>query len=206
MELNMDAIDNFLNAIIKLVRPLFSRKGLKKYLNGILEPDVEELKLIGNYIEVVRPKMIANGSSIILRQIEQMKIPYLRDITVYELDFLIDSNIDLHGIFDVIIAKGGFNRDLAAIVWNESKKHYEERKVPFMEKIIIPLGIASIPVLAYFLYYLEYSKISNMYIFFILYLLYYVFILIPLSSGSFNINDAKKRLLAGNNRVIFGNN
>ena len=202
----MGAINDLLNIFLNVFRILSSRKRLKKYLNGILEPDIEELEVIKRYIETTRPEMITNGSSHILRQVEQMKIPYFRDLTVYELDFLINSNIDLHGIFDVIIAKGGFNRDLAAIVWNESKKHYEERKVPFMEKIIIPLGIASIPVLAYLLYYLEYSKISNMYIFFILYLLYYVFILIPLSSGPFNINDAKKRLLAGNNRVIFGNN
>ncbi|SAY98797.1 hypothetical protein CHUV0807_1555 [Cardiobacterium hominis] len=43
-------------------------------------------------------------------------------------------------------------------------------------------------------------------VFFIFYLFYLIFILFPLASIPSNINAAKKRLLAGNNRVIFGNN
>jgi len=60
-----------LNDLLNIFRIIFSRKGAKKYLNGILEPDADELEFIRKYIDDIRPRMLENGSSIILQQIEQ---------------------------------------------------------------------------------------------------------------------------------------
>ena len=214
----MATINDFLNIILNVISPFLSRKRLKKYLNGILEPDIEELEVIKRYIETTRPEMITNGSSHILRQVEQMKIPYFRDLTVEELDFLLDKEVGLHGILDVVMAKGGLSRGLASIVWNENRKHYEERKKITGEEAVIFFFIAFIPMIAYGFYIMitrldsgnnglpMVSTFPMLSVFFIFYLFYLIFILFPLASIPSNINAAKKRLLAGNNRVIFGNN
>lgn len=194
-----------LNDFLNIFRIIFSRKGAKKYLNGILEPDADELELIRSYIDDIRPIMIANGSNIISQQIEQMKIPYLRDFTVDELDFLLSNNIDLYGMLDVLMAKGGLTRGLAAITWDESKQHYKVRKKIGIEEFLmlfIPLFVLTVfYLLSFGIDYKVYSvRIYPIFIFFCL------FIVIPMASIPSNINAAKKRLLAGNNRVIFGNN
>ena len=194
-----------LNDLLNIFRIIFSRKGAKKYLNGILEPDADELEFIRKYIDDIRPRMLENGSSIILQQIEQMKIPYLRDLTVNELDFLLTNNINLYGILDVIMAKGGLTRGLAAIVWNEGKQHYNERKKNRMEEFLVffvPLFILTVFYLLSFGLGYEVYGITIYPIF----MFFCSFIAIPMASISSNINSAKKRLLAGNNRVIFGNN
>ena len=214
----MGAINDLLNIFLNVFRILSSRKRLKKYLNGILEPDIEELEVIKRYIETTRPEMITNGSSQILRQVEQMKIPYFRDLTVEELDFLLDKEVGLHGILDVVMAKGGLSRGLAAITWNENRKYYEERKKRAGEEAIIFISISIIPAVFYLSYW-EFVKmassvsslfmtpmLSTLPVFYIFYLFYVVFIVFPLASIPSSINAAKKRLLAGNNRVIFGNN
>ena len=214
----MGALNDFLNIILNVISPFLSRKRLKKYLNGILEPDMEELEIIKLYIERTRPEMMANGASNILRQIEQMKIPYFRDLTVEELDFLLDKEVSLHGILDVVMAKGGLSRGLAAIVWNENRKRYEERKKIIGEELIIFFFIALIPVTVYGAYIViirlelgngslpAASIFPMLSVFFIFYLFYLIFILFPLASIPSNINTAKKRLLRSSNRVIFGNN
>ena len=66
-----------------------------------------------------------------------MKIPYLRDFTFNELDFLLSNNIDLYGMLDIIMAKGGLTRGLAAITWDESKQHYKVRKKIGIEEFLM---------------------------------------------------------------------
>lgn len=170
-----------------------------------MEPDADELELIRSYIDDIRPIMIANGSNIILRQIEQMKIPYLRDFTVNELDFLLSNNIDLYGMLDIIMAKGGLTRGLAAITWDKSKQHYKVRKKIGIEEFLIlfiPLFVLTVfYLLSFGIGYKVYGiTIYPIFIFFCL------FIVIPMASIPSNIKSAKKRLLESSNRVIFGNN
>ncbi|EHM55761.1 hypothetical protein [Cardiobacterium valvarum] len=195
----------FLNDFLNIFRLIFSRKGAKKYLNGILEPDTDELELIRSYIDDIRPIMIANGSNIISQQIEQMKIPYLRDFTVNELDFLLSNNIDLYGMLDIIIAKGGLTRGLAAITWDENKQHYKVRKENGIEEFLmlfIPLFILTVFYLLSFGIDYEVYDITIYPIF----ILFCFFTVIPMVSIPSNIKAAKKRLLKSSNRVIFDNN
>jgi len=194
-----------LNDFLNIFRIIFSRKGAKKYLNGILEPDADELELIRSYIDDIRPIMIENGSNIISRQIEQMKIPYLRDFTFNELDSLLSNNIDLYGMLDIIMAKGGLTRGLAAITWDESKQHYKVRKKIGIEEFLmffIPLFVLTVfYLLSFGIGYKVYGiTIYPIFIFFCL------FIVIPMTSIPSNIKSAKKRLLESSNRAIFGNN
>lgn len=200
---------DFMNNILNLVSFIFSRKSFKKYLSGKLEPDMDELNAIKHFLHTTHPQLMIDNADLMLQQIEQMKIPYLRDLSVDELNFLLDKKVDLNSILDIVMAKGGLTRGLAAIDWNKDKRCYEQvERITGEERMMTFLIIAIIPILLFPVLFeggFSYSySIHGVYVFPVFYLLFFVFILIPLMSIPFNIDLAKKRLKEERNKVIFG--
>ena len=68
------------------------------------------------------------GKKPLIRQIEQRKIPYIKELSISELEFLFECNIDLTGLLTVIYAKGGVISVMGSIFWNESERRYKKVK------------------------------------------------------------------------------
>lgn len=122
---------------------LLSRKNIKKYLLGELEPTVEELDIIQNYLENIRPKLQQENKPSLIRQLEQQKIPYLKELPMAELDFLLSRNIELPELLKIIFAKGGMAKGFAVIEWDSTLLRYKKREVPFkwIKVILVFLAI-----------------------------------------------------------------
>lgn len=127
---------------IKLMFSLLSKKNIKKYLLGELEPSTEELDAIQNYLEKVRPKLLQNNQSNLIRQIEQGKVPYLKELSIIELDFLLSKNIELPELLKIIFAKGGMAKGFAVIEWDNNLLHYKKREVSFIKIKLLLISLA----------------------------------------------------------------
>lgn len=171
---------DFMNNILNLVSFIFSRKSFKKYLSGKLEPDMDELNAIKHFLHTTHPQLMIDNADLMLQQIEQMKIPYLRDLSVDELNFLLDKKVDLNSILDIVMAKGGLTRGLAAIDWNKDKRCYEQvERITGEERMMTFLIIAIIPILLFPVLFeggFSYSySIHGVYVFPVFYLLFFCF-------------------------------
>lgn len=110
--------------ILQTLFVLFNRKNIKKYLSGELELSEEELNKIQSYIETSKQ---THSIEIRIQQLELRKVPVLRDLTLEEADFLLQSDIDFDGILDVVYAKGGIAKGLGSIEWSRENRCYIEK-------------------------------------------------------------------------------
>ncbi|OSI12040.1 hypothetical protein [Neisseria canis] len=113
----------------------WNRKNLKKYFQGEFEPTEEELVKIQSFFKYLDESAHLREQDSkkqyfydLNRQLEQKKIPYFKELSVEELDFLMERKIGLDGILDVVFAKGGMVRGLGAIKWNADDKKYDKKK------------------------------------------------------------------------------
>ena len=141
---------------------ILSRRNIYKYMIGEIDLTPDELDKIQEYIEKIRPLQFSEHKSNLIRQIEQRKIPYLRDLSVDELDCLLELNIDLNGLLAVIYAKGGMLSAFGSIGWNQNNKKYN--KVSFWIRLVITLfaviGCIIIPFLIYLIIVKAFPKIE----------------------------------------------
>ena len=142
---------------------ILSRKNIYKYLIGEIELTPDELDKIQEYLEKIRPLQFSEHKSNLIRQIEQRKIPYLRDLSVDELDFLLDSNIDLNGLLAVIYAKGGMLSAFGSISWDKVNKKYNKINnwIQFIAALFAATGCIIIPFLIYLIIVMAFSKIET---------------------------------------------
>ena len=131
---------------------ILSRRNIYKYIIGEIDLTPDELDKIQEYLEEIRPLQFSEHKPNLIRQIEQRKIPYLRDLSVDELDCLLASNIDLNGLLAVIYAKGGMLSNFETIYWDKNNKKYKKTKTialfSFILLIIIMLNISIWIILA----------------------------------------------------------
>ena len=142
---------------------ILSRKNIYKYLIGEIELTPDELDKIQEYLEKIRPLQFSEHKSNLIRQIEQRKIPYLRDLSIDELDFLLDSNIDLNGLLAVIYAKGGMLSAFGSISWDKVNKKYNKINIwiQFIAALFAATGCIIIPFLIYLIIVMAFSKIET---------------------------------------------
>ena len=142
---------------------ILSRKNIYKYLIGEIELTPDELDKIQEYLEKIRPLQFSEHKSNLIRQIEQRKIPYLRDLSIAELDFLLDSNIDLNGLLAVIYAKGGMLSAFGSISWDKVNKKYNKINIwiQFIAALFAATGCIIIPFLIYLIIVMAFSKIET---------------------------------------------
>ena len=142
---------------------ILSRKNIYKYLIGEIELTPDELDKIQEYLEKIRPLQFSEHKSNLIRQIEQRKIPYLRDLSVDELDFLLDSNIDLNGLLAVIYAKGGMLSAFGSISWDKVNKKYNKINIwiQCIAALFAATGCIIIPFLIYLIIVMAFSKIET---------------------------------------------
>ena len=105
---------------------ILSRRNIYKYMIGEIDLTPDELDKIQEYLEKIRPLQIKNNKPNLIRQVEQKKIPYLRDLSIDELDFLLDARIDLNGLLAVIYAKGGMLSAFGSITWDKTNQKYNK--------------------------------------------------------------------------------
>lgn len=105
---------------------ILSKRNIYKYMIGEIDLTPDELDKIQEYLEKIRPLQIKNNKPNLIRQVEQKKIPYLRDLSIDELDFLLDARIDLNGLLTVIYAKGGMLSAFGSITWDKTNKKYNK--------------------------------------------------------------------------------
>lgn len=117
---------------LNLIFSLLSKRNIKKFLLGELDPTSEELSIIQTYLENIRPKLLQENKSNLIQQIEQQKIPYLKELSIVELDFLLSKNIELPELLKIIFAKGGMAKGFAVIEWDNTLLRYKKRKVSFI--------------------------------------------------------------------------
>ena len=115
-----------LSKIFSSIFLILNRRNIYKYLIGDIDLTPDELDKIQEYLEQIRPLQIKNNKPHLIRQIEQKKIPYLRDLSIDELDFLLDARIDLNGLLAVIYAKGGMLSAFGSITWDKTNKKYNK--------------------------------------------------------------------------------
>ena len=82
-----------LSKIFSSIFLILNRRNIYKYLIGDIDLTPDELDKIQEYLEQIRPLQIKNNKPHLIRQIEQKKIPYLRDLSVDELDYLLESKL-----------------------------------------------------------------------------------------------------------------
>ncbi len=142
---------------------ILSRRNIYKYMIGEIDLTPDELDKIQEYIEKIRPLQFSEHKSNLIRQIEQRKIPYLRDLSVDELDFLLDSNIDLNGLLAVIYAKGGMLSAFGSISWDKVNKKYNKINIwiQFIAALFAATGCIIIPFLIYLIIVMAFSKIET---------------------------------------------
>lgn len=117
---------------INLIFSLLSKRNIKKFLLGELDPTSEELSIIQTYLENIRPKLLQENKPNLIQQIEQQKVPYLKELSIVELDFLLSKNIELPELLKIIFAKGGMAKGFAVIEWDNTLLRYKKRKVSFI--------------------------------------------------------------------------
>lgn len=117
---------------LNLIFSLLSKRNIKKFLLGELDPTSEELSIIQTYLENIRPKLLQENKSNLIQQIEQQKVPYLKELSIVELDFLLSKNIELPELLKIIFAKGGMAKGFAVIEWDNTLLRYKKRKVSFI--------------------------------------------------------------------------
>ena len=105
---------------------ILSRRNIYKYMIGEIDLTPDELDKIQEYLEKIRPLQIKNNKPNLIRQVEQKKIPYLRDLSIDELDFLLEARIDLNGLLAVIYAKGWMLSAFGSITWDKTNKKYNK--------------------------------------------------------------------------------
>ena len=105
---------------------ILSRRNIYKYMIGEIDLTPDELDKIQEYLEKIRPLQIKNDKPNLIRQVEQKKIPYLRDLSIDELDFLLEARIDLNGLLAVIYAKGGMLSAFGSITWDKTNQKYNK--------------------------------------------------------------------------------
>ena len=105
---------------------ILSRRNIYKYMIVEIDLTPNELDKIQEYLEKIRPLQIKNNKPNLIRQVEQKKIPYLRDLSIDELDFLLEARIDLNGLLAVIYAKGGMLSAFGSITWDKTNKKYNK--------------------------------------------------------------------------------
>lgn len=122
-------------AFFKSIFFFWNRKNLKKYFQGEFEPTEEELVKIQSFFKYLDESAHLREQDSkkqyfydLNRQLEQKKIPYFKELSAEELDFLMERKIGLDGILDVVFAKGGMVRGLGAIKWNADDKKYDKKK------------------------------------------------------------------------------
>jgi hypothetical protein len=117
---------------LNLIFSLLSKRNIKKFLLGELDPTSEELSIIQTYLENIRPKLLQEDKSNLIQQIEQQKVPYLKELSIVELDFLLSKDIELPELLKIIFAKGGMAKGFAVIEWDNTLLRYKKRKVSFI--------------------------------------------------------------------------
>ncbi len=135
---------------INLTFSLLSKRNIKKFLLGELEPTSEELSVIQTYLENIRPKLLQENKSNLIQQIEQQKVPYLKELSIVELDFLLSKNIELPELLKIIFAKGGMAKGFAVIEWDNTLLRYKKRKVSFIGIKLI-FGILAVSFIILFI-------------------------------------------------------
>ena len=135
---------------LNLIFSLLSKRNIKKFLLGELDPTSEELSIIQTYLENIRPKLLQENKSNLIQQIEQQKIPYLKELSIVELDFLLSKNIELPELLKIIFAKGGMAKGFAVIEWDNTLLRYKKRKVSFIGIKLI-FGILAVFFMIFFI-------------------------------------------------------
>ncbi|MDO4643106.1 MAG: hypothetical protein Q4A74_04635 [Cardiobacteriaceae bacterium] len=173
---------------------LFFGNPLRRIFSVEIYATKKELSQIQYFIEIVRPKKIDEGAALLLRQLEQRKIPYLKEISVEELDWLLDKGVDLEGILDIVLAKGGKAKGLASIKWNGKEKGYKEesKRTLYIKCFVISLLIS---MMIYVIYnYIEFNVFAGDYKKQVSFILYLVTPLLAIFSVDNNITS-KERLI-----------
>lgn len=193
----MDIFSTFLK-FIRLVFP-YSLLDSKKI-------DRNKLEEIEEYLNIERPKHIENNSTILTRQFAQKKIPILNNLSVNELDDLIDKKeSDMDGIFNVVWAKGGALIGFGYIEYNseEGKYLYKKNGNPTTALIVGLIMIFSL--FLYISFFLSNYQITDIVKFIIHITLVFLFVTISTSILSFytNCKNAYKELQKDKYRHIF---
>ena len=142
---------------------ILSRRNIYKYMIGEIDLTPDELDKIQEYLEKIRPLQFSEHKSNLIRQIEQRKIPYLRDLSVDELDCLLVSNIDLNGLLAVIYAKGGMLSAFGSIYWDKINKKYNKIHflIWFVAALLAATGCIIIPFFIYLMIVMAFSEIET---------------------------------------------
>ncbi|WP_369583895.1 hypothetical protein [Kingella oralis] len=104
---------------------IFNRKNIKKFFAGEIEISEDELSKISGFLLETRNKPENQENEILIQEIEQQKIPYLKELSIEELSFLREIGVRLEELKQIIFAKGGLlKKGLAAIQWDNQEKKY----------------------------------------------------------------------------------
>ncbi|WP_369586060.1 hypothetical protein [Kingella oralis] len=103
---------------------IFNRKNIKKFFAGEIEISEDELSKISGFLLETRNKPENQENEILIQEIEQQKIPYLKELSIEELSFLREIGVRLEELKQIIFAKGGLLKGLAAIQWDNQEKKY----------------------------------------------------------------------------------
>ncbi len=108
-------MDSFISFLREAFSFLGNRSILKKYLHSETDLTEAEAKLILSFL---REYSVADNEgddkylSLIDKQTNLKTIPYLKELSIEELDFLTRKGIDLDGILYTIHAKGGLTKGM----------------------------------------------------------------------------------------------
>ncbi|OSI08334.1 Uncharacterised protein [Neisseria animaloris] len=137
----------------------WNRKNLKKYFQGEFEPTEEELVKIQSFFKYLDESAHLREQDSkkqyfydLNRQLEQKKIPYFKELSAEELDFLMERKIGLDGILDVVFAKGGEDEKIKHGYWRRKRQKLRfdnPEIIGFLMMVSILIGL-SVPYILSF--------------------------------------------------------
>ena len=115
---------------------------VKRGAFGIIRLSKEEIDDTISYLQ--KRRQGEENTSLLEKQLEQSKYILLQDLSVDELDFLLENGIDLNAFKWIILAKGGLARGLATIRWNANLRKYQEIKIKWKIIAVVLMVMALI--------------------------------------------------------------
>ena len=113
---------DIINRLIDLIGVVFNKRLLSRSVVGEILLEQEDIDNITSYLA----KRTENneGRDILINQLEQQKYPILKEFLVNELDIILTNNITLGNLQKFAVAKGGYAKGIASIVWDNETGRY----------------------------------------------------------------------------------
>ena len=113
-----------LSSVAKILHDITNSKSVRRGILGIIDFPKEEIDGIIEYLNFRRMNIPTEPT--LEMELEQSKFPVLRELSVIELDFVLMNSINLDGLKNIALAKGGAARGLATIKWDKNLNKFGE--------------------------------------------------------------------------------